>query len=123
MALKSNKTDNVAVVNFEEVLVNEGNAWNPAYGYVIIPYTGYYLFHLSVGAPAGTLVVTYAISGGKLAFNLYRGSNTHNGVDTMSKTVVKKFTAGDSIKVFTEETLFSNNQMQTAFLGLLLYED
>ena len=108
---------------YNRILVNEGNAWNPDTNTVTIPYTGYYLIHYGLGVPAGTGVSYYLYSSGTRVTRLYRGSSVHNGVDTLSKTLIRRFVAGSVLKIRTDYNTFSNSMMQTTFEGLLLYED
>ena len=102
--------------------MNEGNAWKPDTNTVVIPYTGYYLIHYGGGVPAGTLVWLQLYSDTTTVTVLHRRSTVHNGVDTMSKSIVRRFTAGNKLKIETGYNTFSNENMQTTFMGLLLYE-
>ena len=120
------RTSNSGSMNplvYNRILVNEGNAWNPDTNTVTIPYTGYYLVHYGAGAPAGTRVQHYLYSSEKTVTNLLRWSHAHNGVDTLSKTIIRKFAAGRVLKIKTDFDTYSNAQMQTIFMGLLLYKD
>ena len=122
VARTSNSTSMNPLV-YDRMLVNEGHAWNPSTNTLLIPYTGYYLIHYGMGVPAGTGVTQYLYSSGNTITTLRRYSQVHNGVDTLSKTIIRKFTAGDVLKISTDYNTFSNVQMQTTFIGLLLYED
>ena len=106
---------------YNRILVNEGNAWNPDTNTVTIPYTGYYLIHYGVGVPAGTYVQHLLYSSGTTVTILY-SRDVHNGVDTLSKTVIRRFVAGSVLKIRTYHNTFSNSHIQTTFMGLLLYE-
>ena len=119
------RTSNSGSMNpvvYNRILVNEGNAWNPDTNTVTIPYTGYYLIHYGAGVPAGTYVQHDLYSSGTRVTILYRGSGVHNGVDTLSKTLIRRFVAGNVLKIRTYSNTFSNSMMQTTFAGLLLYE-
>ena len=107
---------------YDRILVNEGNAWKPGINKVVIPYTGYYLIHYGMGVPAGTSVYQRLYSDGNTVTLLYRHSTVHNGVDTMSKTIVRRFTAGNVLHIYTSSSTFSNTNMHTTFMGLLLHE-
>ena len=111
---------------YNRILVNEGNAWKAQNNTVVIPYTGYYLVHYGGGVPAWTRVWLHLYSDTTTVTVLYRGSTVHNGVDngvdTMSKSIVRRFTAGNKLKIRTDYNTFSNINMQTTFMGLLLYE-
>ena len=117
----SNSTGDQNPLLYNRVLVNEGNAWNPDTNTVVIPYTGYYLIHYGGGA-AGTEVYLQLYSDTTTVTLLYRESTVHNGVDTMSKSIVRRFTAGNKLKIRTFYNTFSDSNMQTTFMGLLLYE-
>ena len=121
VARTSNSTSMDPLV-YNRILVNEGNAWNPDTNTVTIPYTGYYLIHYGGGAPARTRVQHYLYSSEMTVTNLLRWSHAHNGVDTLSKTIIRKFAAGRVLKIKTDFDTFSNCQMQTIFMGLLLYK-
>ena len=108
---------------YNRILVNEGNAWNPDTNTVTIPYTGYYLIHYGVGVPARIKAWHELYLGGTLITALDRQSKVHNGVDTIGKSIVRRFRAGNVLKLVTRHNTFSNANMQTAFMGLLLYED
>ena len=107
---------------YNRILVNEGNAWKPHNNTVVIPYTGYYLVHYGGGVPAGTFVRLQLYSDTTKVTLLYRDSRVHNGVDTMSKSIVRRFTAGNKLNIETWWNTFSDSNMQTTFMGLLLYE-
>ena len=102
--------------------MNEGNAWNPDTNTVTIPYTGYYLIHYGAGVPAGTYVQHELHSSGTKVTILLRYSRVHNGVDTVGKTVIRRFTGGSVLKIYTGYNTFSNSHIQTTFMGLLLYK-
>ena len=122
VARTSNSSGSMNPMVYDRILVNEGNAWKPGINKVVIPYTGYYLIHYGVGVPAGTGMYQQLYSDGNTVTLLYRYSNVHNGVDTMSKTIVRRFIAGNVLKIYTSGSTFSNTNMHTSFMGLLLYE-
>ena len=107
---------------YNRILVNEGNVWNPDTNTVTIPYTGFYLIHYGAGVPARTKAYHDLFSGETRVTALERVS-LHNGVDTIGKSIVRRFRAGNVLKIVTGYNTFSNANMQTAFMGLLLYED
>ena len=107
---------------YNRILVNEGNAWKAQNNTVVIPYTGYYLIHYGGGVPAWTQVWLELYSDTTAVTLLYRRSTVHNGEDTVSKSIVRRFTAGNKLKIRTGYNTFSNINMQTTFMGLLLYE-
>ena len=88
-----------------------------------IPYTGYYLIHYGAGVPARIKAWHDLYLGGTRITALERVSQVHNGVDTIGKSIVRRFRAGNVLKIVTGYNTFSNANMQTAFMGLLLYED
>ena len=109
-------------VVYNRILVNEGNAWNPDTNTVTIPYTGYYLIHYGAGVPAWTYVQHNLYSSGTSVTILLRNNRVHNGVDTLSKTLIRRFVAGNVLKIHTAYNTFSNSHIQTTFMGLLLYK-
>ena len=122
VARTSSSTGHSYPLTYDRVLVNEGNAFNPDTSKVVIPYTGYYLVHFGGGVAAGTRAWHALYSDGTLLTLLYRGSRVHNGIDTISKTVVRRFAGGTVVKVRSWYDTFSNSHMQTTFMGMLLYQ-
>ena len=122
VARTSSSTGVMDPLVYNRILVNEGNAWNPDTNTVTIPYTGYYLIHYGGGVPAGTRVQHWLDSSGTRVTVLIRNSYVHNEVDTLSKTLIRRFVAGSVLKIRTYYNTFSNSMMQTTFAGLLLYE-
>ena len=109
-------------VAFDRVLVNEGNVWNPDNNTVVIPYTGYYLIHHGTGTPANTKRFQFLYSSGSYLSTLLVNSVIENGKDTLGKTIIKRLTAGSVLRIKTFFNTFSDAQMQTTFMGLLLLE-
>ena len=107
---------------YDRVLVNEGSAWQTSKNTVVIPRTGYYLVHYGSGVPAGRQLYLYLYSSDTSLTLLYRFSQVHNGVDTLGKTVLRRFESGNVIKIVTGSNTFSSAMMQTTFMGLLLHE-
>ena len=123
VARKTNSTGQLNPLDYEEVLVNEGNAWNISSNTVVIPHTGYYLVHFAVGIPANTIAVyNLYVGGSEMITSLYRGRTEHNGTDTIGKTILRKFRADDVLHVKTNYNTFSDSRLLTNFMGLLLYE-
>ena len=108
---------------FDKVLVNEGNAWNTSTNKVVIPQTGYYMVHFSAGIPARTRLWHWLDSSLNPLTLIFRDSEEHDGIDTLGKTIFRNFKAGDSLWITNSYNTFSNAQMQTTFMGLLLYEE
>ena len=122
VARTSNSSGFMDPMVYDRILVNEGNAWKPGINKVVIPYTGYYMVHYGMGVHAGTGVYQQLSSDGITVTILFRVNTVHNGVDTMSKTIVRRFTAGNVLKIYNYGyNTFSNTNMQTSFMGLLLY--
>ena len=106
---------------YDRILVNEGNAWNPDTNSVTIPYTGYYLVHYGGGIP-NTRMFHELYSSESVVSGLVVNS-MENGTDNLGKTVILRFTAGSVLDIKTQNNTFSNVQMQTTFMRLLLYKD
>ena len=117
-----NSTGRMFPLVYNRILVNEGHVWNPATNTLLIPYTGYYLVHFGAGAPALTLVKHDLYSSVAFVTRLTRIGTGHNGIDTQSKTIIRRFIAGNVLKIYTFYNTFSDSMMQTTFAGLLLYE-
>ena len=108
---------------YDRVLVNVGDAWQTSTNNAVIPQTGYYLIHFGGGAPAYTRLQHNFYSSGNTVSVLYRYSTIHNGVDTLGKTLIRRFEAGNVLRISTSYSTFSTSQIQTTFMGLLLYKE
>ena len=53
---------------------------------------------------------------------LFRQTAAYNRVDTLGKTIIRRFTVGYVLKLYTYPNAFSNAKMQTSFMGFLLYK-
>ena len=102
------------------VLVNEGGAWNPLSHKAVIPRDGYYFIHVGGGVSSGKQAILYLIVNNKDTLEAGHYSTNHNGTDTMSRSGILKLSVGDELKVNVYKYFYSDNQMQTIFIGFLL---
>ena len=113
-----------APVTFDRVLLNLGNAWSSSTSKITIPHTGYYLTHISAGLQAGHGI--YFNINGSPKHYIVRNSSVHNGVDTMSKTVVQLYQAGAEFTIgctkAAPSAIYSDARMQTTYSGILLFQ-
>ena len=109
-------------LGYDTILVNEGKAWIADINVVVIPYTGYYLVHFGAGVPAGARFHQVLYSSGTIVTTLSKYTKNRNGVDSLGKTVIRRFMAGSVLKISNGYNIFSNAQKQATFMGLLLYE-
>ena len=114
----TDQDDPVNPLSYPVVLVNEGDHWNQSTHTVTIPVSGYYFIHLSAGVlPSDDLTLDL------LDFNMiHRDYRVHDGVDTIGRSVIRQYTAGTLVSVsLVEGGVYSDDRMQTTFIGLLLY--
>ena len=107
-------------VQYPVVLVNEGGAWKPSSHKAVIPRDGYYFIHVGGGIPSGKQPRLYLRVNNKWTLAAVHYSDNHNGTDTMSRSGILKLSVGDELKVYLHNYLYSDNQMQTIFIGFLL---
>ena len=87
----------------------------------VIPRDGYYFIHVGGGVHSGTRTLLYLRVNNKDTFTAGHFSNNHSGTDTMSRSAILKLSVGDELKVNSYDYyLYSDNQMQTIFIGFLL---
>ena len=107
-------------VQYPVVLVNEGGAWKPSSHKAVITRDGYYFIHVGGGIPSGKQPSLYLYVNNKRTLAAGHYSYNHNGTDTMSRSGILKLSVGDELKVYVGDRLYSDNQMQTIFIGFLL---
>ena len=107
-------------LQYPVVLVNEGGAWNVSSHQAVIPRDGYYFIHVGGGVPSGKQPWLYLNVNNKRTLATVHWSANHNGTDTMSRSGILKLSVGDELKVNVYKYLYSDNQMQTIFIGFLL---
>ena len=107
-------------VQYPVVLVNEGGAWNVSSHKAVISRDGYYFIHVGGGIPSGKQPRLYLKVNNKRTLSAVHWSDNHNGTDTISRSAILKLSVGDELKVNLFNYLYSDNQMQTIFIGFLL---
>ena len=107
-------------VQYPVVLVNEGGAWNPSSHKAVIQRNGYYFIHVGGGVPSGRPTSLYLRVNNRNTLRAVHWTTNHNGTDTMSRSGILKLSVGDELQVNLYNYLYSNNQMQTIFIGFLL---
>ena len=107
-------------VRYPVVLVNEGGAWNVSSHKAVIPRDGYYFIHVGGGVPSGRLARLLLRVNNKMILTAGHFIDNHNGTDTISRSGILKLSVGDELTVYTRRSLYSDNQMQTIFIGFLL---
>ncbi|KAL3885497.1 hypothetical protein ACJMK2_025550 [Sinanodonta woodiana] len=111
-----------AVVPFDDVLVNEGNFYNPLTGKFTAPYRGLYLFSVTVISPPGQTVHCQLMKDDTEIGRLYEGETQANRHKSGSVTVVTVLDKGQEVYVMgyhgiSVETIHGN--LFTTFTGLL----
>ena len=107
-------------LQYPVVLVNAGGAWNPSSHKAVIPRDGYYFIHVGGAVPAAVGSFLDFRVNNKRTFITMHSSNNHNGTDTMSRSGIFKLSVGDELTVYAYRSLYSDNQMQIIFIGILL---
>ena len=102
------------------VLVNEGGAWNSSSHKAVIPRDGYYFIHVGGGVPSGSYSYLNLRVNNERQFTTAHGSNNDNGTDTMARSGILRLSTGDQLTVLTIGRFYSDEQMQTIFVGFLL---
>ncbi|KAL3885496.1 hypothetical protein ACJMK2_025549 [Sinanodonta woodiana] len=111
-----------AVVPFEDVLVNEGNCYNPRTGKFTAPYRGLYLFSVTVISLPGQTVHCQLMKDDIEIGRLYEGETQANRHKSGSVTVVTVLDKGQVVYVMGYygigvETIYGG--LYTTFTGLL----
>ncbi|ELU01292.1 hypothetical protein CAPTEDRAFT_223943 [Capitella teleta] len=121
-------------VPFEEIEVNQGNAFDAGTNTVVIPTSGYYYIELSVGTlPFKPLDVEMLVNGepgnpinigDPLASVIVRSSN-HSHVASSGRSLVTHLQQNDVLRLraMGSTGIFSDLDKQTTWMGFLLYED
>ena len=122
MRFSTDVSVNQQLLEFQDVLVNTSTSLFDNEN-VNIPVSGYYLVHFSVGMKAGQSVdVGLFVDGGRRLSSIYSQAADHNGVITLSRSVIVTLNQGDLLSVRTNTDVFSQpDQYQTSFMGMLLY--
>ena len=110
-------------LQFTIVLVNEGGAWQTSTHRATITRAGFYFFHLGGGLPAGVDSWLHVLVNNITVLMLGNTTKNSNGVDTAGRCGILHLSAGAVVhSSATGNGFFSDNQMQTIFIGFLLYE-
>ncbi len=106
-------------VPFQQVIVNEGGAFDESTNTLSIPSEGYYFFHLSAGADAASRINYNIFTSGKQA-DIFRYSTAHNGTDMTSRDVIWHMSAGAQVRMVNEAeySLYSDADRQTSWSGI-----
>ena len=107
-------------VQYPVVLVNEGGAWKPSSNKAVIPRDGYYFLHVGGAVPSTVGAYLSLKVNQKRMFITIHYNKNHNGTDTMSRSGILKLSVGDELKVYVNNHLYSDNRMQTIFIGFLI---
>lgn len=111
-------------VTFNGVHVNQGNGWGAEVSnYYTVPVSGYYLITMSAGALPQKRVDVRLYQNDDYIFDIYRQSLAHQGFDTLSRTGIFNFQAGDRLRLraIGNTGLHSTVEgYETSFGGMLL---
>ena len=122
MARTSSFTGLLDPVQFPVVLVNEGNAWQTTSHRAIVPRQGYYFLHIGGGIFAGYNMRLNIFVNNVRIMSTGRAGAASNGIDMTSRGGVLLLNAGSDVKITCTYSAgaYSDQMMQTIFIGLLL---
>ena len=111
---------------FDQVIFNDGNAYNPTLGVFTAPFPGVYTFSLQIFTYGSERPVVDIRVNGRVAHRMALDTTTlagsQNGEDSDSMSVTLKLAQGDRVWV---ETIIDNislwGSVHTFFTGALLY--
>jgi hypothetical protein len=97
---------------------NDKQYFNKATNKFMAPSSGTYYFSFSVGVMAGRGVDLILYKNNQAFVNIYRTSTSHNGVDTMSRSILMSLTRGDFVYlVNNNKPIRSSSSLETSFSG------
>ena len=110
-------------VQYTIVLVNEGGAWQTSSHHAVITRAGFYFLHVGGGLPAGIRSWLHVRVNKVAVMMLGNTTSNSNGIDTAGRCGIVHLSSGDVVHVSDDGNgFYSDNQMQTVFIGFLLYE-
>ena len=106
-------------VPFNTYLYNAGRYYNPLNHTHTAPSDGIYYFSFSVGLNAHREAEFVMYKNNEAYVNIIRRSTTHNGTDTIGRSVMMRLNLGDMIFIVNEagRTARSSGMMETSFSG------
>ena len=106
-------------VPFNTYLYNAGRHYNPLNHTYTAPSDGIYYFSFSVGLNAHSEAEFVLYKNNKAYVNIIRRSMTHNGTDTIGRSVMMRLNQGDIIFMVNKarRTARSSSMMETSFSG------
>ena len=102
------------------ILVDEGGVWNPSSHKAVIPRGGFYFIHVGGGVHSGAHTYLNFKVNNRRQFTTTHSSTNHNGTDTIARSGILPLSTGDQLTVKTNGPCYSDNMMQTIFIGFLL---
>ena len=110
-------------VQYTIVLLNEGGAWQTSSHRADITRAGFYFLHVGGGLPAGMNSWLRVRANNVTVMMTGNETKNSNGVDTAGRCGIVHLSSGDVVHVSGDGNgFYSDNQMQTIFIGFLLYE-
>ena len=121
MARTSSFEDDMDPVVYPEVLVNEGNPWNPSSNSVRIPLSGYYYIYIGGACHPFSKMYTCLELNGIQQMGLSHWSFSHDGVETQGRSAILHLSAGDVLTMINTHGCYSDEGRQNMFIGFLIY--
>ncbi len=107
-------------VTFDKVLVNDGDAFDITASHFIVPHTGLYWIHVSVGIPTNTSAYV-TVHGTQWPIDIIRYHSTFNVTPSVtSRDALVQLEAGAQLWLTSNSSIYSDELYMTSFNGFLL---
>ena len=106
---------------YPEVIVNEGNPWDPSSNSVISPFTGYYYIYIGGATKPFSQMYTRLWLNGIQQMGLSHWSSSQDGVETQGRSAILYMSAGDVLNMTSSHGSYSDEGRQNMFIGFLIY--
>lgn len=109
------------VITFDQIDLNLGNAYGTRPGYFKAPYSGTYIFSMTLGNPEGKPGGFFLVHNGKAIEFIFAGQTS--GWDMGGATTVAELLVGDEVWVEGEGHISRSDErrIHTSFSGVLLH--
>ena len=121
VARTSSFEDDMNPVVYPEVLVNEGNPWDPSSNSVTSPFSGYYYIYIGGAVHPFSPMYTRLWLNGIQQLGLTHEGPHQNGVETLGRSAILYMSEGDVLTVTNTHGSYSDEGRQTMFIGFLIY--
>ena len=114
-----------SIIKFDEVMVNEGNHFNPGDGIFVSPVTGIFQFTWTIQTTTSKLVETELMVDNVVMDTLHVALTANDGNISGTKVVICKVKKGHHVWIQTSSVYASNyfhkpNAAKSSFTGMLI---